>query len=37
MSIKVVGIDFAKNFFQVCVLNIDGTIVSVFKSAPSMT
>lgn len=28
MSIKVVGIDLAKNFFQVCVLNIDGTISS---------
>ncbi len=26
MSIKVVGIDLAKDFFQVCVLNIDGTI-----------
>lgn len=28
MSIKVVGIDLAKNYFQVCVLNIDGTISS---------
>ncbi len=28
MSIKVVGINLAKNFFQVCVLNIDGTISS---------
>lgn len=28
MSIKVVGIDLAKNFVQVCVLNIDGTISS---------
>ena len=28
MSIKVVGIDLAKIFFQVCVLNIDGTISS---------
>ena len=28
MSIKVVGIDLAKNFFQVYVLNIDGTISS---------
>ncbi|AAO11508.1 Transposase [Vibrio vulnificus] len=26
MSIKVIGIDLAKNFFQVCLLNIDGTI-----------
>lgn len=28
MSIEVVGIDLAKNFFQVYVLNIDGTISS---------
>ncbi len=28
MSIKVVGTDLAKNFFQVFVLNIDGTISS---------
>lgn len=28
MSIKVVSIDLTKNFFQVCMLNIDGTISS---------
>ncbi|CDT12554.1 MULTISPECIES: hypothetical protein [Vibrio] len=28
MSIKVFGIDLAKNFFQVCILNIDGIISS---------
>ncbi|MDW1977367.1 IS110 family transposase, partial [Vibrio sp. Vb1980] len=28
MSIKVVGIDIAKNFFQVCVLSSDGQILS---------
>ena len=33
MSIKVVGIDLAKNYFQVCVLNIDGTISSNRKVA----
>ncbi len=31
MSIKVVGIDLAKNYFQVCVLNIDGAISSSRK------
>lgn len=28
MSIKVVGIDIAKNLFQVCVLSTDGQILS---------
>lgn len=28
MSIKVVGIDIAKNLFQVCVLSSDGQILS---------
>lgn len=28
MSIKVVGIDIAKNLFQVCVLSTDGEIIS---------
>ncbi len=28
MSIKVVGIDLAKNSFQVCVLSISGAILS---------
>lgn len=32
MPIKVVGIDLAKNFFQVCVLNINGTISSNRKA-----
>ncbi len=28
MSIKVVGIDIAKNLFQVCVLSSDGELLS---------